>query len=114
MTLEQVGILLSITVSLFSITSTLGLGIYAFAVLRTMVQQHDKSLESVALQLRMHMADDNKHHNEKASREFEARMDQKFESLEKEIGEVKGYCEDIDMKLNDQISRQARGPHDTQ
>lgn len=101
MTLEQIGILLSITGSVLSIAGTTGMGIYAFAVLRTQVNQQEKILDALVLRTAQHIADDDKHHNARAAREFEARIDQKFESLEKEIGEVKRYCEEIDSKLDD-------------
>lgn len=99
MALQDLAIILSAVSSLLSFLGTLTTGVYAFAVLRTEVNQ----LKADNKHHWAHQADEGKHFNEKAFNEFERRMDERFVLLEGKVEEVKNYCEDIDSKLDREL-----------
>lgn len=96
MALQDLAIILSAISSLFSLLGTLTTGVYAFAVLRTEVNQ----LKADNKHHWAHQADEAKHFNEKAFTEFQRRIEEKFTGFERQLEEVKGYCEEIDDKID--------------
>ena len=94
MALQDLAIILSAISSLFSLLGTLTTGVYAFAVLRTEVNQ----LKADNKHHWAHQADEGKHFNEKAFNEFERRMDERFVSLE---GKERGQPIRYDIKASD-------------
>lgn len=96
MALQDLAIILSAVSSLLSFLGTLTTGVYAFAVLRTEVNQ----LKADNKHHWAHQADEGKHFNEKAFFEFQRRIEEKFTGFGRQLEEVKVYCAEIDGKID--------------
>lgn len=93
---RDIALFITALVGLCNITGFAGGAIYIFAVLRTQVQAHEKAHERHDA----HAANLGMHFNAIWFSEFEKRMEGEISSLRREIVEVKGYCEEIDQKID--------------
>ena len=96
MDITSIAVILSAISSLIAILTAGGTALYAFAVLRTEVNQAKVDIKL----LWTHANNAEIHFNEKAFLEFERRIDERFRSVEEKIAEVKVFVSDIDGKLD--------------
>lgn len=96
MDITSIAVILSAISSLIAILTAGGTALYAFAVLRTEVNQAKVDIKL----LWTHANNAEIHFNEKAFLEFERRIDERFSGLQKQIEEVKDFCEEIDKKVD--------------
>ena len=96
MDITSIAVILSAISSLIAILTAGGTALYAFAVLRTEVNQAKVDIKL----LWTHANNAEIHFNEKAFLEFERRIDERFSGIQKQIEEVKDYCEEIDKKVD--------------
>ena len=96
MDITSIAVILSAISSLIAILTAGGTALYAFAVLRTEVNQAKVDIKL----LWAHANNGEIHFNEKAFLEFERRIDERFSGLQKQIEEVKDFCEEIDKKVD--------------
>jgi hypothetical protein len=108
-TIRDVAIVISAIGTAVSILTAVSTAIYAFAVLRTEVNQ----MRTDITLLFNHAADDGKHFNSPAFNEFRENLNLRFTGFEREVSEVKrsveevkAYCEEIDGKLDKELERQ--------
>lgn len=95
-TYQLVALILSAISSLIAILTAGGTALYAFAVLRTEVNQTKLDIKL----LWGHANNPNIHFNEAAFMEFRKGMDEKFAALKEQVEEVKTYCAEIDGKID--------------
>lgn len=96
MELTTVAVILSAISSLIAIITAGSTAIFAFAVLRTEVNQ----IKTDVKLLWGHANDEHKHFNREQFTEFRQLIDLRFTNLEKQNTEIKEYVEDIDGKLD--------------
>ena len=96
MDITSIAVILSAISSLIAILTAGGTALYAFALLRTEVNQAKVDIKL----LWTHANNAEIHFNEKAFLEFERRIDERFSGIQKQIEEVKDYCEEIDKKVD--------------
>lgn len=96
MDITSIAVILSAISSLIAILTAGGTALYAFAVLRTEVNQAKVDIKL----LWTHANNAEIHFNEKAFLEFERRIDERFSGIQKQIEEVKDFCEEIDKKVD--------------